>query len=360
MKAFFAGRPYHLFNAINYIVTNNCYADLYIANEYPQARNDYERVKRAGIFSNVFFVEESSLRPSNRIKELAFICKRALFPQKIIDSSIVEGKNSVNILSYTEIYTATPGTFVLSLLSVCKDAKYIVIEDGAGTYSGRDFLENQSSKHKLYCWVFKNGAMNLKVDSVLVYRPEMCHTGISNNIKQLPLINVNNRKLMQAYNGVFDYVNDKYYKRYIVLSQRLLGFDCGPFDLYNYCVDALTEAGLSGDYCYRLHPSEKEEDYNSKQCSFPHEMWELICMKYINNNNVLITINSTAAFSPYKIYGKEPFVIFLYKIVGLKNYDYNVSEDLVLSLKEQYSDPSKIIVPNNKEELCCALAQTKM
>jgi len=359
MKAFIIGRPYHLFNTINYVVSTGSYGDAFIVNEYPQARHDFERVREAGIFERVYFVEESSLRPSGKIKELIYVCKRALFPWRIIKRAVVEPQLSAKSeVEYSEIYSATPGTFVLTLLSV-SNAKYIVIEDGAATYSGKDFLEHQSFRHRLYCLIFRNGAMNVNVDRVLVYRPEMCKTLLSPNIEALPAISTNNERLMSAYGKVFNYDNDNYKKKYIFLSQRLLGLNCPDIDLLELISEVFSYAGIEEDYCFRLHPAEQVNSLREETRCFPHEMWELICMKYIYDDNVLVTINSTAAFSPYKIYNREPFVIFIYRVVGLHDYDYEISEVLARNLKEQYSDPSKIYIPGNMEELRQAVIQTR-
>ncbi len=354
MKAFVIGRPYHLFNAINFVITNGNKGDAFILNEYSNARKDYIAVKEAGIFQTVYFVEESSLRPRNRFFEIIYAFERGIQPTKIIKKSVQEPKITIDaIKKYSEVYSATPGSFVLSLLKVSK-AKYYVIEDGAGTYAGKHFLANQSIKHRLYCAVFKSGALNLRVEGVYVYRPEICRTEISDNILKLPTISPDRSDLMQAYQQVFNLQNDNYKANFIFLSQRLLGLNI-KMDLAGFVETIFEESGID-DYCYRLHPAEVDSSLECRdRYSLPSEMWELLCLNYINDNKVLLTINSSAAFSPFKLYNIEPHVVFLYKVVGLQGEGLAVSEDIVASLKRAYSDQTKVHVPNNKKELISIL-----
>ena len=235
------------------------------------------------------------------------------------------------------------------------NAKYYVIEDGAGTYSGKNFLANQSFKHRLYCAVFKSGALNLNVEGVYVYSPEMCRTKLSDNILKLPTISNDRADLMRAYQQVFAMENDSYKARFIFLSQRLLGLNI-TMDLYKFIESVFEDAGIE-NYCYRLHPAEVKDSLKySDRFSFPNEMWELLCFNYVNNNKVLITINSSAAFSPFKLYNMEPYIVFIYRIVGIQGEELRITEDIVDSLKKCYSNPSKIFVPNNREELISILS----
>ena len=350
MKAFVIGRPFHLFNAINFAISNNTEGDAFILNEYANARRDFERVRNAKVFRNVYFVEDSALRPQNKLLEAHFIFERGLFPMRILMRGVQEPDISKEQLcAYSEVYSASPGTFVLSLIAV-SNAKYYVLEDGAGTYSGKDFLENQSLKHRLYCKIFRNGALNLKIEGVYVYRPEMCNTELSKRILKLPAVDTRRKDLMDVYQTTFDMVNDRYREKYIFLSQRLLGLNI-EMNLPEFVYRVFHDAGIE-KYCYRLHPAEADFSLTKNEAySLPDEMWELLCSNYVDNKKVLITINSSAAFSPFKLYDKEPYVVFIYRVVGLKGDDLDVSEDLVKTLKTFYSDPSKIIVPNNRCEL---------
>ncbi len=354
MKAFIIGRPYHLFNSINFVISKEVDGDAFILNEYTNAKKDYLAVKEAGIFRAVYFVEESSIRPKSLLKEILFVLERGLWPMRILQRSIHEPMISASKLcQYSEIYSATPGSFVLSLLKVT-NAKFYVIEDGTGTYSGRNFLGEQSLKHKLYCTIFKSGALNLRVEGVYVYRPDMCRTKISNNILKLPTISTERKDLMTAYNHVFTMENEVYNARFIFLSQRLIGLNLS-MNLYELIDKLMKEAGID-DYCYRLHPAEVTDSLKNKESfTMPYEMWELLCFNYVNNEKVLITINSSAVFSPFKLYNVEPDIVFLFKVVGLQGEELRISEEIVDSIKNGYSNPAKIHVPCNEKEFVSVL-----
>ena len=351
MRAFIIGRPYHLFNAINFVNTFHVEGDAFILNDYKNALRDYEKLKIANIFRKVFFVEDESIRNKSFINNIFYIIKRAIFPMRFVIDNIPHSKISIkDVLEYDIIYSATPNSFVLALLDVTK-SDYYVIEDGASTYTGKDFLQNHSFKHKIYCKIFKKGMENIKVKGVYVYSPKICKSLISNNILQLPTINANDKILLDDYNKVFLTKNEKYRRNFIFLSQRLLGFKNLNFSLIDFVSEIFKDAKIK-NYCYRLHPSEVVENLPINDTNMlPNDMWELLCYEYVQSETVLMTINSTAAFSPYKLYKKEPYLIFIYKVVGLSGTDLEISESLVKTLVENYKEPSKIFVPKDKEEV---------
>ena len=57
---------------------------------------------------------------------------------------------------------------------------------------------------------------------------------------------------------------------------------------------------------------------------------------------------STALFTPKMLYNKEPYLIFLYKILGIELFNAN---KLIRNLKSTYSNPEKIMLVENIEEL---------
>ena len=77
-------------------------------------------------------------------------------------------------------------------------------------------------------------------------------------------------------------------------------------------------------------------------------MWEIECQNTITDNHVLVSFFSTASFTPKMLYGKEPYVILLYKMLGVEFFN---ADELVSSLQLLYSNPEKVILVENFDEL---------
>lgn len=110
-----------------------------------------------------------------------------------------------------------------------------------------------------------------------------------------------------------------------------------------------------------MHPAKDRSLYNDVEIDveYPEEMWEILCSEYITDETVLITLVSTAAFSPKKLYDKEPYVIFLYDALGLYGKQKENTDDFVKGLMDTYRNKDKIIIPSNAEEVVRTLTKLK-
>lgn len=84
--------------------------------------------------------------------------------------------------------------------------------------------------------------------------------------------------------------------------------------------------------------------------------WEVLCATQIAEDNLLIGVFSTAQFSPRQMFDREPWVIFLYKIITPNNIDISEIAGMVERLRQTCRRPEKIIVPETTEELTAAIA----
>lgn len=352
MKAFFAGRPYQLFNIINLVYSNKFEADLYIENSYANAQADFENVKKINLFKNVYFVKNVSFRENPHIfKELFLVVRRALFKNNFINSSVQESDFNIKNKSYDQLFMTSAGSFVLPMINYFDKAEVMLFEDGLGSYAGGDFQHNLSWKHKLYCMIFRAGTLNIKIKSLYVYNKKMCKTMLTNNILSMPKIIVNDKKLFDIYKNVFKYTeNSIYYEnKVIVLSQRKVGMENKTFDILNITKNIFEEIGILDKSCFRIHPAEKEEDYYGEKYINSKDMWEIICWQQITDNHVLISINSSALCSPFNIFKKQPYVIFLYKIAEMDIFN-NIFNETIDIFRKQYLQPNKVFIPESIEE----------
>ena len=69
------------------------------------------------------------------------------------------------------------------------------------------------------------------------------------------------------------------------------------------------------------------------------------------NNKLFISIHSTACFSAKMLFDKEPYVILFYKLGDDEvTHVTEEFEQIVMRFKNSYSDPDKVMIPNNIEE----------
>ncbi len=70
---------------------------------------------------------------------------------------------------------------------------------------------------------------------------------------------------------------------------------------------------------------------------------------------ILIALNSTAAFSPKMLFGAEPTVILLYRLMKTSEEVRRKRDQQYENLATIYTDRSKVIIPETEEELKTAL-----
>ena len=104
---------------------------------------------------------------------------------------------------------------------------------------------------------------------------------------------------------------------------------------------------------YRKHP----RDTHETRLKFAEDqsccLWELICGEIINDDNVLLSICSSAQIMPKILYDKEPWIIFTYKLYGLEksNVYKNRFKPIIEMIKQKYRNMNKVVEPGSIKEL---------
>ena len=111
--------------------------------------------------------------------------------------------------------------------------------------------------------------------------------------------------------------------------------------------------GINKSFVVRLHPRQKEAEYEGFTLDKNRLLWELIVLQHINNRSVLIASFSTAQLVPKLLYNLEPALIFTYPLYlsDTSSEVYNRIELAVENLKRIYSEPQKIAAIHEYSEL---------
>lgn len=241
-----------------------------------------------------------------------------------------------------------------------KDAKIYLIDEGISAYTGRTASNRKRSKNFLFFnkYILKVDLKNL-ISSYYLYKPSM-YRGDHIKITPLPQLKRDNYKI---YDKIFSFNNCNNYNLspFIYLGAAFFGIrdlltnpnKASP-NFENKCrliLDKLFSSLTRSSFLYRKHPLEEVNLENNNQnfkFDLSENIWELECQNKIDNNHVIVSFFSTGSFSPKILYDKEPYVIFLYKLL---DEDFLNADNVVLNFKSTYKKPEKVIVPESLEHL---------
>jgi hypothetical protein len=355
---FVCSTQYAILNAIN-LISNDpekkySNSDIVIFHQTDGIKELSEMIKKNKVFHDVYDF------PFINNKNLIYLIGIILFPKFFLERVCLSGSNFSpkgnfynKIFSQNQLYASLFSRFN-------KDADVYLIEDGLSSYTGRTLeVARRSFLFRLINKTFLRRYFFADIKGQALYRPEML-CGPSRAIIKLPEHKITNNCI---YNSIFKYKKTDVYDvhKFVYLGVPYYGLrdlmikpESVSFDFEKSCkiiVDTAMNSLSKKDFIYRTHPIEKIEISHYKNLCKVDEcenMWELECQNKISDDHILMSFFSTAAFTPKMLYGKQPYVIFLYKILGLEMLN---ADKLVFGLRAMYSAPKKIIVPETICEL---------
>lgn len=343
--------PYQTLNAINLVYNilkkdNENEIDLYYRNFSEKTDNILLKIKKYNLFNNIY---EYNL-VSKEKKTLYYINNliQAIYPKKFIQDLTVQ---EINFKKNYECITITSGTeFEVALTRIYPNAYTIAYDDGLGSYIG-DIVHD----HKLnILWkILGRRTDKIKPKTLYVNNVDFCESILANEIKELRDFNKYDNYLNKMIKDIFDYSDDNIYnnKRIVYLTQPYEEIDRIITKQIGKVESVLIEFSKYG--IVRNHPRyEKNVDIGFVE-DRSRNLWEIICETSITDNHILISICSTAQILPKLLYGKEPWLIFTYKIFEYSNEDVikNKFIPIINKIKNLYTQKNKILIPENEHEL---------
>lgn len=355
---FICSSQYTILNSINTVLNNveECKgnADIVIFHRTADMKNISERIKKSKIFENVY--DFSFINNMSPVSLLMLFVFPDFFLNKmcLTDNSICLMKNRYSVLvSQSQLYASL-------FRRINMNAEVWFIEEGLSSYTSRTVDPSRRSVYfRLANRILFGRNLLTDVKMQLLYKPEM-YSGNIDNVKKLPISKGESNML---YNRIFEYRDTALYNChkfvylgtvYHGLKKLMLNPNEASDDLEDKCkyiVESAMRVPIKTNFIYRAHPIEKiDDDYYKKFCEFDiyHNMWEIECQNTITDDHILVSFFSTASFTPKMLYDKEPYVIFLYKILGVEFFNAN---ELICSLRSVYNNPQKVIVVESIDEL---------
>lgn len=358
-ELFICDTPYQTLNVLN-IVYHNMDAekdqstverDLYIINQFKSAPALKDRIEKKGIFTHVYMLSRDETKflkvgIKRHIKmSLDFLGPRRFLAKRFSKYSIKD----IDYEHYDYVYASGAFSTVAAILKLNPKARFIMYEDGLGSYSGDYIVISSGGKfNKIFCDLFHVGSYVCKPIKLLVNNVEICHcTSVKKeDIQPLPHFD---KEFVEYCNDIFD-CNASEGNNIIWLSQPL---DChaGAMETRDLIKDSLL--AYKDHITVRMHPRDLEinyyEDFNIDK---GNDLWELSILNKDLDKLALVGAYSSAQITPKILFDMEPSLVFTYAMNSMT--DEVVKESIgrkIDEIREIYKAPEKIYTPQNKEEL---------
>lgn len=345
-----AATPYQTLNVLNFacnILDEKDEKDLFYRNFSEETNKILNVIKKYQIFDNIY--EYNLVDKKNKVKYYINDFIQAVFPKKFINVLVRENlKLDYKAYEYITITSATE--FEVALTRNFPKAKTIALDDGVGSYIG-DIVHD----YKLNIIWTLLGRRKDKIWPVALYVNNVgfCKSTLSSNIKRLPSFDKYSDEYQRMILEMFYTCTEDVYRTnpIVYLTQPYGEIDTGLTKDIKKAEQVLK--GFAKYGVVRKHPRDNTNvDIGYRQGS-AENLWELICDKDITDSHILISICSTAQIMPKVLYGKEPWLIFIYDMFSYK-YNSTIRDNfiqIVKSIKEDYTKPNKIFVPKSETEL---------
>lgn len=341
--AFVCNTPIQIFNSIKIIFSNvedsKGHSDIYIVNRFVNSKRIYERIISAGIFNNVYYVED---KKNKGVVSVRRILLNRIKPYREFD---IDGIDT-SIPNYDKIFIADTMPFGIELCENNKKSEVILYEGGIPIYSGKFYIDSTIGRRAEIIKFLKKGVFSINPQKAYVNRLSLNESKLDLTFYEIPMFNVDDKAKLC---DVFDYKKSKS----LLNDFKVIFFDQRFDDFVNF--KNLNFVELLDQYqekvLIRLHPRTINSYPGCKVDSNPN-MWEVECLTTINDEKILIGYFSTAMFSPFILAKKEPTLIFLYKLLAkdLNAYDVLLKNTMIDRIKTSYSNPDKVLVPSTIEE----------
>nr|WP_288886120.1 polysialyltransferase family glycosyltransferase [uncultured Blautia sp.] len=352
-ELFIADTPYQIFNCMNL----QCYkkrteinsdADIFVIKQFSEADEIVSKIHRSELFNHIF-----ELKPLNRFENRSVACQwsimllRLIFPGWVIKEQI----GNMDIIFFKNKYDIVNASYfnpiVASILKLNCNAVFNHMEDGTGSYFADLVNDATGWKYRLVSKITHSGSSLANIHYYYLNCPELYSGKKIYNMKRLPSID---EEFLEVAGQVFDSRLDTKLKDVIWLSDPIQDLECGE-ETKNITKRLIERFESYRDILsVRLHPREKEKDlYRNLYIDKSSGSWEMLVSKMDVENKTLIALFSTAQFTPKILFDKEPRLIFLNDIFGVRYV--NERRAMINSLRNSYSHPERIMTPKSEEEL---------
>lgn len=350
MNAFIAWTPLHVINIINTAVNYfpNQQNDLFIYDEFNGADDIYQQLLKMEVFNNIYKISHKETGNTVTKAFNMLINNQSLVSlDTTYNNLFIQGGNYFSKILYGETKKKN------------KKVKLHYIEDGLGAYTGSPIIRMDTKAKKLVKFLNRHSMYHADIDSYYVYEPNLVAAKFDAPYIKLPKLDHENdaRILIMNAFGLDDMSDRQLADKILFFDQPLLKGGL-PIDEVGFIEDVLKR---SPEYpvIVKLHPRSTGDKYGELEILETNLPWELYCLNLKMKNVYLLSISTTAAFTPYLMFGLKMPVIVLtsYYLKKLKEENSNeqtisMFENLV-SFSRYYQENVGAVIhmPESLEEL---------
>lgn len=266
-----------------------------------QAINGYQNLvagaRKTGLFHTVYSANNRKTRPNKplyRISRLAEIIRDLYYAIRFAQ------KKTYNELLFSNLSIFTILLFNI-LLRCNQQLRLSLFEDGISTYT-KAFANADKTQSLHRRFVNHKGVLD-QMTAIWLLRPELLQWQPPvNAIRQLPLLDANDRTFMQAVNTLFDAHNLKdEYKEKIIFFEESYFADGIPVEDVQI-VQQLAQLFGKDNIIVKIHPRNPINRFHQLGFKTNTDIaipWEVIMLNRNIADKILVTIASGAAVCPF-------------------------------------------------------------
>lgn len=346
MVAYIASVPVHLLTALHIIKQldiKEC--DLYYVPTSNNAEDLLASVRRTGIFNNVTMLPNINIEYPITTKQCIKIALNRFGACKKMKGHV-----------YDKVYYNTDGWLLNSIVYSSlknKQSENIFVENGANPYI------TSYDRKEWYLRLFIN--LNFMtcmdgrfIDKRYVYEPSLISVPQSGEIHRISKIDRNDLDLKEKINKIFGYNEDldSFTGKKIIIMEQAPRKE--PIDMVGLWTK-VSEYIDRDKTIVKSHPRQKDSILRELGFSMYERYtipWEVLTFNHNMSDKTLFSYFSTSCVYPKLMYGEEPRIILLYKLV---DNDYSFfgkgMVNFVEGVRDLYSDKEKFFIPKTWEEL---------
>lgn len=355
MNAFIAWTPLHVINIVNAALNASEQVEkhLYLYDEFAGAEDLYHRLQQEAIFERIKLIRHASIGNSlEKLGSLVLNRQKWVELEKPYDRIVVPGENYFAKLLYGQVHQKNP------------HVQLDYIEDGLGAYDDTPILREDLAVNRLVKRLNRHSMYHADFASAYVYEPDLVMHRHAPVYHKLPRLTEENpalavvKRLFPADDGDVD------------LSGKVLYFD-QPFQADGFAIDErelmqeLLAVVPKDRLLVKFHPRSPRDKYGDVQTLDTNLPWEVYCLHHPIEDGLFISVATTAAFTPYLMFGIESPVIKLAAVYQERFKDAQINEMTrallknTLAFSQQFKEESgaRIFLPKTMAELKDFLAE---
>ena len=347
MIIFCCATPYHVMSCLNLAI--NQYADQKkILILYPHF-SEYKRV--VDIFSEYHIFEQIIVVSRSNISFIANWQRRSRMVRLPDNVTTVLKRNDITDFF---IYTLVPLEISLMIKIISKNSPrchFSLMEDGIGSYLKPDIHIPKGRTLKWMKFLERIKYLN-KMSRLYLINPSLQVFKSSFKIEKMIDFKTDNREFWDVLKNIFGRV--KLPDTDILILQQPLFEDYQSLpalgNRQEYLYHLIEEKVSSENILMKPHPRSKIFKLPSNIKKVGGKLpFELVHDEKLNTMTI-ITINSTAAFTPYLIWQLKPRLILLYKLFPELQVSEAMDRFVTLFYREYREHGGTIFIPNTVEE----------